>query len=58
MRTVMIICALVLGFENLGGVSAAANKVGIYHFQEENNSWKLISVRQPAATHHLEDHDK
>ena len=56
MRTVMIVCALVIVFENLAGVSAAAKKVGICHSQK-NEGWKLISVGKPAATHHLADHD-
>ena len=57
MRTIMIVCALVLGFVSLGSVSAENNRVDICHFQEESGSWKLLSVGQPAAGAHLEQHD-
>jgi hypothetical protein len=50
-------CALILGFASLGSVSAADNKVDICHFQERNDSWKLITVRERAVEGHLENHD-
>ena len=57
MRTIMIVCALVLGVVSLGSVSARNNKMDICHYQEENDGWKLLSVGQPAAGAHLEHHD-
>jgi hypothetical protein len=57
MRTIMIACAFMFGFVSLGSVSAGDNKVDICHFQEESNSWKLISVSQIAAAKLLENHD-
>jgi hypothetical protein len=56
MRTIMVACALVLGFASLGSVSAGNDKVDICHY-EENKGWKLLSVGQPAAGAHLEQHD-
>lgn len=57
MRTIMIACAIVLGVVSLGSVSAGNDKLDICHFQEENDSWKLLSLPQLAAAAHLEHHD-
>src|SRR5918997_1400204 len=48
---------LALGLTSLGTVSAKNNKVDICHYQEETDSWKLISVGQSAASAHLEHHN-
>jgi hypothetical protein len=38
-------------------VSAGTNTVDICHFQEETDSWKLLSLPQPVVAAHLENHD-
>lgn len=53
----VFVCAVVLGLVSLDSVSARNNKVNICHYQEGNDSWKLISVGQPAAGAHLQNHD-
>ena len=45
MWTIVIVYAFMLGFASLGSVSAENNRVDICHFQEENDSWKLLSLR-------------
>ena len=53
----VVVCAVVLGVVNPGRVAAGNNKVDICHFQEENDSWKLLSLPQSSAAAHLEHHD-
>lgn len=48
--------AMVLGLPS-GGTVFAQGKVDICHFQEDKDSWKLISIGGPALDHHLTQHD-
>jgi hypothetical protein len=55
-RTLVVVYAVVRGFTSPTAV-CASGKVDICHFQEKNDSWKLLSVGVPAVGAHLENHD-
>ena len=54
--TILIVFAVELGLASAGTVFAG-DAVDICHFQEESDSWKILSVGQPAIRAHLENHD-
>ena len=55
--TLVVVCAVMAGLVSPSRVLAGNNNVNICHFQEENDSWKLLSLPQPSSVAHLEHHD-